>query len=477
MNVTPTVCLVSPLREGGMGAVWLAEHTGLKTRVVVKFMHEGMSDSSRARTRFSREAAAAAQVKSPHVVQMLDHGVTDLGIPFIVMEYLEGRDLGTALRERGRLDPTTVVTIISQVGKALARVHAAGLLHRDVKPDNVFLCDGEEEIFVKLLDFGIVKQHASEPSEESLDSRTQTGQVVGTPFYMSPEQVTADKVTDERSDLWALGVVTYECLTGKRPFDGPTFGALAVKIATETPARPSSIVSSLPPAFDAWFEKACARDAARRFATVKDLVEALRAAFDGVVALPAMTVIDSGPRTPELALAPTVQRNAMASEASSGLARTEPGNAPAGSEPNARTKPSAEANGGKGLRVIGVLAVIALAGVAAVAGRQRTAQEVEKRPTPTPSVTHARKSTATKPSSAADALPSASASASIARTAPSASASSASPVAPAASSVTQVHGARVTTAKPPASVAPSAPPSASAKPSTTPANAHDDPLF
>jgi len=238
-----------------MGAVWLADHQGLKTRVVVKFMLEDLGQGEGARSRFSREAAAAAQVKSPHVVQMLDHGVSDEGVPFIVMEHLEGHDLGDEIEQSGPMDPAKVVTIITQVAKALSKVHAAGLLHRDIKPDNIFLVDGEEDVFVKLLDFGIAKA-ATADDAAPLDSQTKTGQIVGTPFYMSPEQVTAQKTIDLRSDLWALGVVAFEALTGTRPYDGPSFGALAVKIATGQPPRPSESNQALPASVDAWFARA-----------------------------------------------------------------------------------------------------------------------------------------------------------------------------------------------------------------------------
>ena len=295
-QITKGVSLVSPLSSGGMGAVWLADHQGLKTRVVVKFMLEDLGASEGARSRFSREAAAAAQVKSPHVVQMLDHGVSDDGIPFIVMEHLEGHDLGDEIRQKGALDPAKVVAIVAQVAKALSKVHAAGLLHRDIKPDNIFLVDGEEDVFVKLLDFGIAKTAVHEGEPAPLDSETKTGQIVGTPFYMSPEQVTAQKTIDLRSDVWALGVVAYEALTGKRPFDGPSFGALAVKIATGNPPRPSEANPALPPALDSWFAKACAQDPQNRFGSAKELADGLRGAFEGVVSLPSPLSGDSGAR-------------------------------------------------------------------------------------------------------------------------------------------------------------------------------------
>ena len=301
MEVTPSVRLVSPLGAGGMGAVWLADHTALNTRVVVKFMLGGLDSSTSARSRFKREAEAASQVKSPHVVQTFDYGVTSDGVPFIVMEYLEGRDLGQEILAKGPLDPARVVAVIAQIAKALTRAHAANVLHRDIKPDNIFLChqDGDDELFVKLLDFGIAKAHTSEGQEITLDGQTKTGQVVGTPFYMSPEQVTAQKVIDLRSDLWSLGIVAFEALTAKRPFDGPSFGALAVKIATGDAPRPTDVNPNLPVTIDEWFAKACAREPSKRFGSARELSDAFRAAFEGVVSLPPIHsggMSDSGPR-------------------------------------------------------------------------------------------------------------------------------------------------------------------------------------
>ena len=298
MEVTPSVRLVSPLGAGGMGAVWLADHTALNTRVVVKFMLIGLDSSVSARARFKREAEAASQVKSPHVVQTFDYGVTADGVPFIVMEHLEGRDLGQEIAAKGPLDPARVVSIVAQVSKALTKAHAANLLHRDIKPDNIFLChhEAEDDLFVKLLDFGIAKTHTAEGAEITLDGQTKTGQVVGTPFYMSPEQVTAQKVIDLRSDLWSLGVVAFEALTGVRPYDGPSFGALAVKIATGEPPKPSDHNPSLPPSVDEWFARACARDPAKRFGSARELSDRFRASFEGVVSLPPVNS-DSGARS------------------------------------------------------------------------------------------------------------------------------------------------------------------------------------
>ncbi len=278
MMVTPSVRLVRPLGEGGMGSVWVADHTALRTQVVVKFIAAGLKSSKEATERFSREAAAAAQVKSPHVVQTFDHGFTDDGVPYIVMELLEGRDLGIYLDEQGKLAPELVLEIVAQLARALDRAHERGIIHRDIKPGNIFLCDqGKGEVFVKLLDFGIAKG----VDVPTLDSGTKTGAMIGSPFYMSPEQILGSKNVDHRSDLWSVGVVAYEALTGKKPFDAETMGGLAIKIHSEPLPLPSKAVAGLPETIDAWFHKACSRTVPDRFNSAKEMAEALAAALGG----------------------------------------------------------------------------------------------------------------------------------------------------------------------------------------------------
>lgn len=278
MMVTPSVRLVRPLGEGGMGAVWVADHLALRTQVVVKFIASGLKDSKEATERFSREAAAAAQVKSPHVVQTFDHGFTPDGIPYIVMELLEGRDLGAFLDTEGRCSPQLVVEIIAQLARALDRAHERGIIHRDIKPGNLFLCDGGRgEVFVKLLDFGIAKG----VDVPIVDSGTKTGAMIGSPFYMSPEQILGSKSLDHRSDLWSVGVVAYEALTGLKPFDAETMGGLAIKIHSEPLPLPSTKLPGLSPAVDAWFHRACARAVTDRFGSAKEMAESLAAALGG----------------------------------------------------------------------------------------------------------------------------------------------------------------------------------------------------
>ncbi len=282
-HVTATVRLLRPLAQGGMGKVWIAEHLVLDTEVVVKLMAKEVEGTAGAAARFAREAAVAAAVKSPHVVQVFDSGVTESGAAFIVMELLEGHDLGAELTANGRMAAEDVALVVGQLGKALAKAHRVGVIHRDLKPDNIFLCELEGgERFVKLLDFGTAKDDSRTPSSTTL------GQLIGTPYYMSPEQILGERV-DTRTDIWSLGVVAYEALTGVRPFEGVTVGAITLAIHTTNP-RPTTLVPELPDTVDEWFARACARDPAERFQTVRSATDGFVRAIAGEPALP-----DSGP--------------------------------------------------------------------------------------------------------------------------------------------------------------------------------------
>lgn len=266
LQVTPTIRLVKPLGAGGMGSVWLARHTRLHSDVVVKFLAMRLVADEISRARFAREAAAAAQVRSPHVVQIFDHGVTDEGMPYIVMELLEGRDLSQLLRER-TLQPVELAHVIEHVTLALQRAHERGIVHRDIKPSNIYLCDmGGDDPFVKLLDFGIAKGTG--------EDLTTTGQLLGTPSFMAPELLHREDA-DVRSDIWSLGVVAFRALTGKMLFTGQSVGQLMGAILNAPITMPSTLRPDLPLEIDEWFAKACHRDPEKRFQTPREMAEAL----------------------------------------------------------------------------------------------------------------------------------------------------------------------------------------------------------
>ncbi|HYQ14819.1 MAG TPA: serine/threonine-protein kinase, partial [Polyangiaceae bacterium] len=273
--VTPTIRLERQLGSGGMGSVWLAEHLTLRAQVVVKFMAREFASNPEARLRFEREASLAAQAKSPHVVQIFDHGTALFGLPYIAMELLEGEDLAKRIEREGRIEPHLFSDLLSQACRGLARAHAKGITHRDIKPENIFLCEDDGRLLVKLLDFGIAKVEAGGANF----SATQTGMLLGTAYYMSPEQTLGQRDVDQRADLWALGVVSYFALTGRRPFGGNTLGALAIEVTSAAIVPPSAHDPRLGPGVDGWMAKALARPREQRFQSAKAMAEAFEQAL------------------------------------------------------------------------------------------------------------------------------------------------------------------------------------------------------
>jgi len=262
--------------RGGMGSVWEGRHASLGTKVAIKFIDQEYADSKEAQSRFVTEARAAAKLESRHAIHIFDHGVTDDGRPYMVMELLVGEPLDKRLDRLGRMQLQETARILVQVCRALQRAHAGGIIHRDLKPENIFLVhvpDDDDEI-AKVLDFGIAKIKPG-PGDKGLTSSTKTGAVLGTPYYMAPEQARGLRTIDHRADLWSLGVIAYKCVTGVLPFDGESVGDLLVKICTAPPPRPSLTMPGLPPAFDAWFARALEREPERRFQTATELAEAL----------------------------------------------------------------------------------------------------------------------------------------------------------------------------------------------------------
>jgi serine/threonine-protein kinase len=262
------------LGRGGMGVVAAAHHLHLEQRVALKLMLPHAVMNSEAVARFLREARAAARISSEHVARVFDVGALETGEPYIAMEYLEGSDLAELIIQRGRLPVEEAVDYVLQAGEALAEAHAAGIVHRDLKPGNLFLVrrvDGRR--FVKVLDFGISK--VSGGSAESNAPATRTSALMGSPLYMSPEQMGSSKHVDARSDIWALGVVLYELVSGKPPFNGETLPQVCARVMSE-PATPlPEVAPGLPPAVYDTVQRCLEKDPARRFQSVAELAQAL----------------------------------------------------------------------------------------------------------------------------------------------------------------------------------------------------------
>ena len=268
--------LVKLIGRGGMGSVWEARHCNLGTAVAIKFIEAEYANSAEARSRFDKEAKAAATIQSKHAIQIFDNGVTEEGKPYIVMELLQGEPLDKRIERLGQLTLQDTARILQQVSRGLSKAHERGIIHRDLKPENVFIVhnnDDDDEV-AKVLDFGIAKIQNS-PHSPGITSSTKTGAVLGTPFYMSPEQARGLRNVDHRTDVWSLGVIAFKCVTGKLPFDGESVGDLLVKICTAPIPLPSHAVPGLPQAFDSWFIRALEREPDRRFSTVTELAEHL----------------------------------------------------------------------------------------------------------------------------------------------------------------------------------------------------------
>lgn len=267
--------LETKLGEGGMGTVWRAEHLVLCAPVAVKVLDRDVSRDEEAHDRFIREARSAATLRSPHVVQTLDYGI-DQGMPFIAMELLEGETLQHRIARMGKLSPGDTARIINHVARAVARAHEANIIHRDLKPENVFLVKNEDAEVAKVLDFGVAKVDTASLGPKG--SRTRTGSLLGTPFYMSPEQAQGNKTIDHRSDLWAMAVIAFECITGKRPFESDGLGDLVLQICVHPIPKPSKYLP-ISQKLEDWFAKAMARDPDQRFQTARELAETMREAI------------------------------------------------------------------------------------------------------------------------------------------------------------------------------------------------------
>ena len=347
--------VVRVLGAGGMGVVYEVEHTLTRHRRALKVLHAEMLSRPPVVARFLREASAAGHIGNPHIVETFDAGRLVGGEPYIVMELLQGESLAAKQEREKRLGLADLVETVGQACDGVQAAHDAGIVHRDLKPENVFLLDTAGAPFVKILDFGVSK-FAGALSEGNLVTRE--GVALGTPYYMSPEQVAGAATIDGRSDIYALGVILYECASGVRPFEADAFSLLCALIHEGKPRSLGELRPDLPPAFVEVVHRAMAHDRDRRFASARELGAAL-GAFGSISHLGAKAGFSSvpppGASAPPAAWAPPPEATLPVRSAPPvGRVRTGDGS-------------TVSVIGGRRSRA-GTLAVVVVAAIAVVAG-------------------------------------------------------------------------------------------------------------
>jgi len=265
--------VVARVADGAMGRVFEGRHPETRARVAIKVLHADVATDAIAVERFKREYESASEMANDHVVKVLEFGETPDGSWFMTMEYLVGLELGKALEEGQEFSPARIVRIVSQVAEALEYAHSFGFIHRDLKPDNIFLCTTDHGDEVRVLDFGSVKLQM-----ELGAKLTAIGTTLGSPFYMSPEQAMGRSDVDQRTDVFAVGAILYEMLTGKVAFDAPNVAKILMRIMNENPDPPSAS-SGCPTALDHVVERALKKDKEARYASARELAEAVAIAY------------------------------------------------------------------------------------------------------------------------------------------------------------------------------------------------------
>jgi eukaryotic-like serine/threonine-protein kinase len=266
--------------QGGMGAVYEATHTLIGKRVAVKVLLEKYARREAIVQRLEQEARLASSCQNEHIIDITDFGTTDDGRTFVVMEYLDGESLAEKLARDTRLPEQRILRIVSQAASALAAAHAKGIVHRDIKPENLFLLRRKDQDFVKVVDFGISKSLRASDEAEEQPRLTQTGMVLGTPLYMSPEQARGDDELDARVDIYALGVIMYEASTGRVPFVGSNYLSVISQVLNEDATPPREIRPELSEEFEAIVQRAMAKDRDERYAAANDLLADVNALID-----------------------------------------------------------------------------------------------------------------------------------------------------------------------------------------------------
>jgi serine/threonine protein kinase len=264
------------LGAGGMGVVLSATHLELDAPVAIKIVRDDLAQDEQIVSRLLFEARAAARMRGAHIVRVLDVARLDSGAPYIVMEQLQGWDLQTVLAERGMLSVPEAIRHVLQACEGLAEAHGLGIVHRDLKPENLFLATTPEGVVLKILDFGISKDIGPAIAPGPCSTLTKDGSAVGSPYYMSPEQMRASPNLDARADIWSLGAILFELLTGKCPFEADTPAQLCTKVMVEDAPSLRSFSSRTPAELDAIVRRCLQKDPNARFQTVTDLADALR---------------------------------------------------------------------------------------------------------------------------------------------------------------------------------------------------------
>ena len=256
--------------QGGMGAVYEATHLALGKRVAVKVLLDKYAEKETVVARLEQEARLASSIGHDHIIDITDFGETQTGRTFVVMEYLEGESLGQCLARESPLSPSRAIPIVRQAASALGAAHKKGVIHRDVKPENIFLRHRNDRDSVKVVDFGISKMMTPDASSAESPRLTQTGMVLGTPLYMSPEQARGDDNPDHRVDVYALGVILYECVTGEVPFSGTNYLSIVSQVISNEPTSPRDLRPGISQDLEAVILKALSKEPEDRYQSMAE---------------------------------------------------------------------------------------------------------------------------------------------------------------------------------------------------------------
>ena len=298
------------LGAGAMGAVYAIEHELTHHKRALKLLHPDVVQVPDIVRRFLAEASAAGRAGSPHLVETFDAGTLPTGEPYVVMEMLTGETLGAVLERTHRLDPAYAAEFVAQAAEGIEAAHRAGIIHRDLKPENLFVTEREGRPFIKILDFGVSKFATT---EQAPLGATRTGTIVGSPSYMSPEQIVGDPDIDARTDVFALGVVLYQCVSGALPFEAPTLHALTLRLLTGDLTPLETLMPGLPPAILEVVRRALSKERAGRYPTAQALADALAPLRSSQpMAFASPSVVRASPAAPNEAMQASFAATAVA---------------------------------------------------------------------------------------------------------------------------------------------------------------------